>query len=160
MIWAAFHGETKGEVVVLKGDPESVRGGVTAARYLECLKKHLPGLMQEERQTFMHDGAGIHTANIIKDWLKERGYTVMNWPLYSPDLNPIEHFWFPTKERAYPYTEDIFELEGEENQKRLLGAEAVAAWSQIPTARLKKFVESMPGRVKAVITAADGHTKY
>lgn len=108
----------------------------------------------------MHDGAGMHTANIIKDWLKDCGYIVMNWPPYSPDLNPIEHLWLPTKAGAYLYIEDILELEGEKNQKRLLGAEAVAAWSRIPTARLKKLVEYMPRRVKAVIEAAGGHTKY
>ncbi len=160
MIWAAIYGDIKSEAVVLKGDPESARGGITAERYLNCLKENLPRLMEGEGKIFMHDGAGIHTANIVKDWLSAQGYTVMSWPPYSPDLNPIEHLWFPTKEGAYPFTEDILELVGEENQKRLLGGEALGAWDRIPRARVKKLIESMPRRVKAVIKAAGGHTRY
>ncbi len=71
MIWGAFYGETKGEAVVLKGDPGSTRGGVTAERYLACLKEYFLGLMQGKGKIFMHDGAPIHTANLIKDWLSE-----------------------------------------------------------------------------------------
>ncbi len=108
----------------------------------------------------MHNGAPIHTANVIKDWLLEKGYTVIAWPPYFPDLNPIEHLWFPTKEGAYPHTDTILELVGEENQKRLLGAEAVAAWDRIPNTRVKSLVQSMPRRVKAIIKAAGGHTRY
>ncbi len=67
MIWAAFHGDIKTEAVILKGDPESARGGVTAERDLDCLKHNLPRLMKEKEKIFMYDGAGIHTANIVKD---------------------------------------------------------------------------------------------
>jgi transposase len=40
---------------------------------------------------FMQDNAPIHTAHIIKDWLEEMAIEVLEWPPYSPDLNPIEH---------------------------------------------------------------------
>ncbi len=81
MIWGAFYGKTKDEAVILKSNPNSMRGGVTAERYLACLKEYLPRLMQGKRRIFMHNGALIHTANLIKDWLSEQGYTAMLWRL-------------------------------------------------------------------------------
>jgi transposase len=72
--------------------------------------EHLPPLMEGEGKIFTMDGASVHTASSVQDWLKEKGYTVTEWPPYSPDLNPTEHLWFPTKERVYPLTETIEEL--------------------------------------------------
>ncbi len=161
MIRAAIYGDIKEKTVLLKGDPESAKGGVTVKRYLNCLKEYFPRLMKGGGKIFMHDGAEIHTANIVKNWLSVQGYTVMSWPPYSLDLNSIEHFWFPTKEGAYPFTEDILELEGKKNQKRLLGGEALGTWDRIPLrAQVRKLIESMPRRVKAIIKAAGGHTRY
>jgi transposase len=81
----------------MPGDPESKQGRVTSAVYLEILEDELltlwePGLI------FMQDGASIHTACLIKDWLKEQSIEVLDWPPYSPDLNPIEHAWKRLKE--------------------------------------------------------------
>lgn len=108
----------------------------------------------------MHDNAPIHRAAIVTAWFEEIGYQVMEWPLYSPDLNPIEHLWFPTKQGTYPLAETILELEGEENQRRLLGAEAAAAWDRIPVRRLDALVGTMDHRVETVIRNGGGHTKY
>jgi transposase len=49
----------------------------------------------------MQDNALIHTAGKIKNWLQGHGITVMEWPPYSPDLNPIENAWAKLKERIY-----------------------------------------------------------
>lgn len=160
MLWAAFHGTTKSEAVILEGDPESPGHGITAQVYLECLKAHLPPLMEGGNKIFMHDNASIHTAGIVSDWLREKGYRVMVWPPYSPDLNPIEHCWFPTKAGVHPLTSTILEVAGVENQRRLLGGEAIAAWDRISPGRLQKLVKTMDHRVKAVIRAQGGHTKY
>jgi len=44
-----------------------------------------------DNSIFMHDNARVHTAHIIRDDFEEEGFHVMVWPLYSPDLNPIEN---------------------------------------------------------------------
>lgn len=36
----------------------------------------------------MQDGAPGHAAAKTKEDLRERGITVMDWPPFSPDLNP------------------------------------------------------------------------
>jgi transposase len=148
MMWAAFQGSTQLEADYLRGDPDAPRGGVTANRILECLNEHLPPLVEGEGKVFMQDGTRVHTADVVQKWLKEKGYTVMDWPPYSPDLNLIENLWFPLKHGIFPLTETIMGLRGEENQKRLLAGEAAAVWNRIPAAKFAKGVTSMQSVVR------------
>ncbi|GFX18523.1 transposable element Tcb1 transposase [Trichonephila clavipes] len=40
---------------------------------------------------FIDDNARPHRANIVDECLQSDDITRMDWPAYSPDLNPIEH---------------------------------------------------------------------
>ncbi|GFW85524.1 DDE_3 domain-containing protein [Trichonephila clavipes] len=42
---------------------------------------------------FMDDNASPHHANIADECLQSEDITRVDWPAYSPDLNPINHVW-------------------------------------------------------------------
>jgi transposase len=43
------------------------------------------------------DNTPIHTADYIDEMISKRGYKSIYLPPYSPELNPIENFWFTMK---------------------------------------------------------------
>ena len=44
-------------------------------------------------EIFQQDGAPVHTARIVKNWLSEKNIDLLVWPGSSPDLNVIENCW-------------------------------------------------------------------
>ena len=48
-------------------------------------------LVLENSFVFQHDNDLKHTAGLVKDWLKQKKIETLNWPPFSPDMNPIEH---------------------------------------------------------------------
>jgi hypothetical protein len=60
-------------------------------QFLEEIKRHYP----EGNILLIWDNASWHKSDTIKQWLQENPgiVTLMNFPVYSPNLNPIEHVW-------------------------------------------------------------------
>jgi len=48
-------------------------------------------------QTVILDNASFHKSIIAIKMIEDAGCFVLFLPTYSPDLNPIEHAWFPLK---------------------------------------------------------------
>ena len=78
---------------------------------------------------------------------------VLDWPEQSPDLNPIENLWQHFKKKLNSYerlAKDIQEL----------WERTEAEWEKIKVEECQNIIESMPRRLKVMIQAEGGHTKY
>lgn len=51
-------------------------------------------------QTIILDNATFHKSEKIRELIEEAGCLLKYLPPYSPDLNQIEHQWFPIKNRV------------------------------------------------------------
>jgi predicted oxidoreductase len=159
MFWAAFGFGIRSDLVIMEGDQNAKRGGVTAKVYLEVLAEHLPTIL-EHNSIFMQDNAPIYKANKVTEWFQEMGIDVMAWPPYSPDLNPIENLWKMLKaeiDRVYP------ELKGIENNNAVMDfmiRYTQEAWEALGPELLNKLAERMQKRVNTVKATNRWYTKY
>ncbi len=112
-------------------------------------------------QVFMQDNARVHTAKIVLEWLDEQGYSVMSWPPYSPNLNPIEMVWYRIKTYIHKHHPELRRMTaGEEKTMDAIVDAVIEAWEALDEEFLWSLVQSMPQRVEAVIKAHGGYTRY
>ena len=110
---------------------------------------------------FMQDNAAIHTVKKVKKWFEDMAIELMDWPPYSPDLNPIEHVQVHLKRmvlRLHPELE-VCTGKTEEDIKNLETA-LRDAWQALPDSLFESLEKSMERRVAAVLAAKGQHTKY
>ena len=89
-------------------------GGVTARSYITVLEEGLLAFLDKlgERKDFlfMQDNALIYGAHIVRDWFEKQGIQVMEWPPYSPDLNPIVNICAVRKRKLYKWYLELEEM--------------------------------------------------
>ncbi|GFW72392.1 transposable element Tcb1 transposase [Trichonephila clavipes] len=119
------------------------------------LEQHVPlfrGAMGAEF-LFIDDNARTHRANIVDECLQSEEITRMDWPAYSPYLNPTEHVWDMLGRRIaahQPPPTCIPEL-----RRALLNE-----WCNIPQDQIDNLILSIPRRCKACIASSGRHTPY
>ncbi len=104
---------------------------------------------------FQKNNAPCHKAQIISDWFLEHDneFTLLKWPPQSPDLNPIEHLWDVVEREIR-----IMDVQPTNLQK--LRDDNMSIWTKISEECFQHLVESMPRRIKAVLKAKGGPTRY
>ncbi|GFT60708.1 transposable element Tcb1 transposase [Trichonephila clavipes] len=93
---------------------------------------------------FMDDNARPHRANIVDECLQSEDITRMDWPAYSPDLNPIEHVWDMLGQRIAAHQPPPTCLP--ELRRALLDE-----WCNIPQDQIDNLILSMHRRCKYCI---------
>ena len=86
-------------------------------------------------------------------FLQDKDIQVLKWPGNSPDLNPIETMWAIIKRR----------LKGRTIKTKSQTISAIIkAWlyDNSVADTCNKLINTMPDRMKAVLAAKGGHTKY
>jgi len=143
----------------MERDAESKKNGYTATSYLDTLYWGLLPIYHNE--LFMQDNAPIHTAHIVRAWINQEGInTLIGWPPYSPDLNPIEHLWPRLKELIYQLDPELDMIKDKDSQRVRLCKVLPKVWEQIPVEIVEGCLNSMRSRLQAVIDADGWHTKY
>lgn len=157
MFWGCFYGTTKGKGIFWEKD----WGSINELSYRRHILPAVHGLIDDVKETsgvqlsFMQDGAPGHRAAGTKMDLQNRKIEVVDWPPFSPDLNPIESCWNWMKD----YIEEKYGLEEKPTYPRLKGY-VEEAWRELPESYLETLINQMPARCKAVIEANGMHTKY
>ena len=150
-MWGAFWRGGRSQLVVLL---EYVNGAV----YRETLNQHVLPLVHvlgdpQRDWLFQDDNALPHRAQIVTDFKLANGIRTLNWPAISPDMNPIEHVWDEIKRRVYRAAQVPTTL-------RQLEVSVRQQWDNFPQEFLDYLIGSMNRRVRALLEANGGHTRY
>ena len=100
----------------------------------------------------MQDNTLIQTAKMVKKLLDENGITIIDWPPYSPNFNPIEHVWYVLKQLVYQVNPDIDSATGSDDKVLEVPWKALEeAWALIEEEMLRSLIVSMERRIEACI---------
>lgn len=160
MWWGCFHGNIKGPGFFWEKDWGTIGQKTYCEHTVPVIAQYLcdiSGLKGMERELqFMQDNAPGHAAKETKALLASLAIITVNWPPYSPDLNPIETLWKHMKEYLQKRYGDCTFKSYDEQKIRI-----TEAWNVIVTpGLLRELIESMLDRMQAVIDANGKFTKY
>ena len=127
---------------------------LTDVRYSdEILRPVAVPFVQQHHLIFHQDNARPHVARICQDFLTNHNINPLDWPLYSPDLSPIEHLWNEMDRRVRGHRNAPATLDQ-------LRAALLEEWENIPMRRINALMNSMHRRIRAVTDARGGHTRF
>ncbi|KAG1390140.1 hypothetical protein G6F60_013089 [Rhizopus arrhizus] len=100
------------------------------------------------------DGDPKHRSKSTIQWLNANGVNYIDdWPAQSPDLNPIEHLWHHLKLKLLLYDKKAKGV-------HKLWERVEKEWNSFDKEVCRRYIDTMPARIKAVIDANGGSTKY
>ncbi|GFT10615.1 DDE_3 domain-containing protein [Trichonephila clavipes] len=99
----------------------------------------------------MDDNACPHCANIVDECLQSEDITRMDWPAYSPDLNPIEQVWDMLGRRIAAHQPPPTCL-------REFGGHFLMSGVKILQDQIDNLILSKPRHSKACIASSGRHT--
>ena len=133
------------------------KGRRTALDYIDivyegALRDYFNSHTNPATYLLMEDGAPVHTARVSATWLGNQGISKLKWPANSPDLNPIENIWNLCKA-------EVQKLPRAKNANKL-SRQVVTVWNKVAQNEIARYIETMPTRIRKVIEAKGGSTKW
>jgi transposase len=86
--WHIWNGINFNETFSILEVPQGMNADLYIALLSNALDEHF-----KQGMIFQQDNAPSHRSHVTKKWLKDNGYDCVDFPTYSPDLNPIENLW-------------------------------------------------------------------
>jgi transposase len=148
-MWGCFCAQEIGTAEIFIGD-------LTGAKYATILRNNLVQSVNKwfgknsVDWYFLHDNVRVHTAPAPRLLFHTKCWQVLDFPTYSPDLNPIENLWFVFKEEVERLNPETAE-ELEEAMR--------VVWESFDAEYLTSLMHSMPKRLAQVI-ANNGHKTH
>lgn len=106
---------------------------------------------EKSEWTLQEDNDPKHRSKLATNWKLSENVQNLDWPSYSPDLNPIENVWGLMKARLQE--NPVFDLK---SLIKRLNSE----WKSLSSVYARKLAESCPRRLKRVIEAEGDYTIY
>ena len=156
MFWGSFFGTEKGPCLFWEKEWNSI----TAEGYSERIVPLIHGMASQRPDLLvMQDNAPSHKAAQTLQEFGERGISPIEWPPYSPDLNPIENVWNLMKNYIQAKYPDLGG--GRQRSQDQLREIVKEAWDQAVNEHdLEVLIDSMPRRMRAVFDANGGPIGY
>ena len=136
MVWGGLSRKGTTDLIELKGRANS-------SKYISTLNNGLLPVAEElcgKNWILQQDNAPIHTSNETKIWLKSKNIDVLEWPPYSPDLNPMENLWGYLVRKVYANNKQYDSIDE-------LRVSLQKEWNSIGSDVIKNLVSSMPNRI-------------
>lgn len=102
---------------------------------------------------FQQDNDPKHTSKLVKEYLEQQEYGLLQWPPQSPDMNPIEHLWALVKRR-------LNDFDSPPSGLLELWDRVQDTWNRITPAECQTLINSMPDRIQALLKAKGRWTDY
>jgi transposase len=133
------------------GHAELYAGSLDSTRHRDILRHSLISSFRQFYPDgpwhFQQDNVRFHTTPDTVTYLHEKGITHIEWPPWSPDLNPIENLWNVLKARVYArFPQTMEEME------QFIREEHAAVDLQF----ISRICRSMPRRLQLLLDN-DGH---
>ena len=149
--WACFSGHGLGYMYIFNENMDAKKlQHILGTHLVESAALHFD-VEHAEQWWFLQDNAPQHKSVLVRAWLFNNGIQCIDFPPYSPDLNPIENLWADLARRVEKFQCETME----ELQDRV-----AEQWKKTPRTLLRTLARSMPERCQAVIEAKGDHTKY
>ncbi|KAG0975206.1 hypothetical protein G6F28_012988 [Rhizopus arrhizus] len=124
-----------------------INGNMDKTLYKEILEDEL-------ERDFPNDNDPKHTSKLVKKYLEQQSYNILEWPAQSPDLNPIENMWSLLKRRLNDY-------ETAPKGMNELYERVTKVWYVLmKPEECQKVIETMPKRIKQCIKDKGRWTDY
>jgi transposase len=147
-VWGCFSSQGVGAIRIIDGTMDSRLLTDTFYRFMLPTARRMWPMGQ---WFLLQDNAPYHSSRETQNWLHNHGIDCIEFPPYSPDLNPIENLWAYLKRRIEArFPSNITEL------KETLLEE----WESTDRDFLKCLSHSMIDRCQAVVACRGFKTKY
>ena len=140
MVWGGICHRAKTEIV-------TIAGTLTSVRYCDEVIEPVivPFSHQRHATLLQQDNARPHTAIHTRDVLRQNNIQVLDLPVRSPDLSPIEHLWDKLGVKI--------RQRNDVNNTRVPERALHEEWANTTTEEVRKLIGSMRKRCLSVIAS-------